>query len=289
MIIQCPECSSQFVVPDNAIPEKGRKVRCTSCRFVWFATPEAEITPEDDESVSPNAATQNDGTEDTKEETPSVEKDLSDSDAPAAPFDSELLSAINELPDNPEDLSPSSDEEERTSEILTAVAEDELIRNTIHDAPSRHSNLSDLGRYFALGLGFIIILTYIVLPHTVAHTPELLPLASALNKLPVIDGKNLTFDAVTFSYTSSDTQPELTVEGRIENPSSTTEIIPDLVVSIWDKENSLITEERFGAPDVQLASGNSTIFSYTIDWQQFAGKSPGRAYIVFDAPEFLMR
>lgn len=36
MIITCPECSARFVVPSTVFMNGGRKMRCASCKHVWF-------------------------------------------------------------------------------------------------------------------------------------------------------------------------------------------------------------------------------------------------------------
>ena len=41
MIITCPACATQFRVPDGALGSDGRKLRCSSCRHVWFEAPPA--------------------------------------------------------------------------------------------------------------------------------------------------------------------------------------------------------------------------------------------------------
>jgi len=48
MEITCPNCTTRFAVPENAVGPNGRKVRCSHCNHVWHATPEdlTEFTPE---------------------------------------------------------------------------------------------------------------------------------------------------------------------------------------------------------------------------------------------------
>ena len=50
-ILQCPECSNRFRVPADAIGAAGRKVRCASCKHVWYAQRQDLLT-EDEHSDS---------------------------------------------------------------------------------------------------------------------------------------------------------------------------------------------------------------------------------------------
>jgi|GEM_PF-2547921 len=42
MNVTCPECSTEFDVPEDALGPRGRRVRCASCRHIWFQEPVAE-------------------------------------------------------------------------------------------------------------------------------------------------------------------------------------------------------------------------------------------------------
>lgn len=40
MILQCPECYAKFKIPDGALGDAGREVRCGKCAHLWHAMPE---------------------------------------------------------------------------------------------------------------------------------------------------------------------------------------------------------------------------------------------------------
>ena len=46
MILTCPNCGTQYVVKDGAIPPEGRQVRCASCKHSWHQGPDEGAAPE---------------------------------------------------------------------------------------------------------------------------------------------------------------------------------------------------------------------------------------------------
>lgn len=63
MRLTCPNCSAQYEVPDEVIPEEGRDVQCSNCEKTWFqakypdaaeaqpAAPVAEETPAEPDPI----------------------------------------------------------------------------------------------------------------------------------------------------------------------------------------------------------------------------------------------
>ena len=56
MILTCPNCSTQYVVKDGAIPPQGRQVRCASCKHSWHQDPELVAETEAAAVAEPEAA-----------------------------------------------------------------------------------------------------------------------------------------------------------------------------------------------------------------------------------------
>ncbi len=48
MIIACPACNTRYVVPDNAIGDDGRTVRCAKCKHSWFQEAVFDLPPQNE-------------------------------------------------------------------------------------------------------------------------------------------------------------------------------------------------------------------------------------------------
>src|SRR4051794_9931165 len=61
MILTCPNCGTQYVVKDGAIPPEGRQVRCAACKHSWHQNPEEAAAPEPlaaEQAMQPEVAQQ---------------------------------------------------------------------------------------------------------------------------------------------------------------------------------------------------------------------------------------
>ena len=56
MIIQCPSCAAQFLVPTSAIGATGRTVRCSACGDQWFQDPPSATPPPEGTEGAPREA-----------------------------------------------------------------------------------------------------------------------------------------------------------------------------------------------------------------------------------------
>lgn len=54
MILSCPECSTRFMVPDDALRPAGRTVKCGKCEHRWFADPPPSIADLSDDGDDSN-------------------------------------------------------------------------------------------------------------------------------------------------------------------------------------------------------------------------------------------
>ncbi|MBV9526984.1 zinc-ribbon domain-containing protein [Sphingomonas sp.] len=52
MILTCPNCGTQYVVKDGAVPPQGRQVRCANCKHSWHQDPDPEAEPEEGEPTT---------------------------------------------------------------------------------------------------------------------------------------------------------------------------------------------------------------------------------------------
>ena len=56
MILTCPNCGTQYVVKDGAIPPEGRQVRCAACKHSWHQEPGAGEGAETEAVAAPEVA-----------------------------------------------------------------------------------------------------------------------------------------------------------------------------------------------------------------------------------------
>lgn len=85
MILTCPQCSTQFAVPPNAIKAEGRKVRCAKCKHVWHQYPvdDDQASEQTQEQEKPEVASQPDMAQAPLTDDDNLERVIDDVDSDA--------------------------------------------------------------------------------------------------------------------------------------------------------------------------------------------------------------
>jgi len=73
MILTCPNCSTQYVVKDGAIPPQGRQVRCANCKHSWHQEPEVAAEMELQPSMESASETETRGEDESLAEATMIE------------------------------------------------------------------------------------------------------------------------------------------------------------------------------------------------------------------------
>jgi predicted Zn finger-like uncharacterized protein len=251
MILTCPNCATQYVVKDGAIPPQGRQVRCASCKHSWHQEPEpadelqmgpemqpAESAAEDESFAEATMIDPSSGPE--AEERAYEEAALEEAgagvaaDEPRAPVTLEVRDY--DAPPHPEpapydEFSPFADrgsaEPGRRGPLLTILLLLALV-----------AALAAAFWFFAPGewktrLGL-----------TEATTPLELSNPPHVERTHLASGNEL-----------------LTVTGRVINPTTETHSVPPIYAQVRDRAGKVIYSWIIAPPAPSLAPGASASFN----------------------------
>ncbi len=228
MIVTCPNCTTRFLVPDDAIGSTGRRVKCGSCGHIWLAVPDNDKPPPPEPGETP---------------------------PPPPPEPPPEPPQNNDLADTP----PAGDQPKRPA----ITAERSNLPAVIE--PRRPWVVWGWVLFVVILLALPVAL-YFARPFVVETFPQTAPIYQRIDQLtsgdnPADPGPRLTIDALqSRSDQNEDGQPILIVSGVIRNPSEATIRVPPLRADIMDADGNPLQSWGFSVPHRRLAGGVEVTF-----------------------------
>jgi predicted Zn finger-like uncharacterized protein len=276
MILTCPNCGTQYVVKDSAIPPHGRQVRCASCKHSWHQDPEAapEAAPQsaaapqpgageaEEESIAEAAmidpSTGPEAEERAYEE--AVVAEAAEEQAPA-PAEGEPVVPPAEIPVVPETPPPSPPE--------TAATE----TSDFHAPPSPEVQVDDdffspfADRDYAEPRPrrpLLTILIVLLLVGAVAAAFWFLAPAEWKARLGLADAGATPLTLVTTHMDRQKLESGnelLTVAGRVINPTNESQSVPPIYAQLKTRAGKVIYSWTIAPPAPTLGPGASASFN----------------------------
>ncbi len=242
MRIICPECNAGFNVPEIAIKEAGRKLRCGKCRHEWHQMPltkqaelKMEAAPSADDSIKENADILG---HDQNSKTELAYSDLSKS---------EEMSTAEQLDQNPENPIP--------------IPSIENIRTQI----SRPKSKGPILLYVLLSLTLILPTAIIISRSTVIDFfPETSLLFDSIGLHVPVSGESLTIKNLGVWRKIDGNMEFMLIKGELFNDSQFIQPIPIIISNIEDASGRILDTTPFLTDENTLLPGDVLPFEYQI-------------------------
>ena len=296
MILTCPNCGTQYVVKDGAIPPEGRQVRCAACKHSWHQDPEepseaghaagpmeqsvgaaavAPVAPaaplarsqgsrHDSESLAEASLIEPRYGPDAEERAYEASVIEGDGDAPAVKPDGDVQAA----------LEPATQEEGALSETAQAGEQFEPrvpeargwnepgTEQASHDtfSPFADSDATELRRRSPV---LTVLMILVVVVFAAALFWFLAP-AALKSKLGITAAAATPLQLVTthMDRTPLESGNELlTVTGRVINPSAKEQDVPPIQAQLKNRSGKVVYSWTIQPPAHSLAAGASASFN----------------------------
>lgn len=248
MILTCPNCGTQYVVKDGAIPPEGRQVRCASCKHSWHQNPE-----DGDQAQAPQTEAEPEHEESVAEAT--LIEPRSGPEAEERAFEEAMVTAE---PSAPETSAPDTVEAEAAAEDWNEPPQAQAAADTYspfaaddEDSPRKRSPLTTV---------LVIALVIVAL----AAAFWFLAPADIKAKLGLAAGSGSPLALIT---THMDRQrlesgnELLTVTGRVINPTNSEQSVPPLQAQLRARTGKVVYSWTIAPPARTLAPGASASFN----------------------------
>ena len=284
MILTCPSCQKRFQVPEGALGDSGRKVKCSSCAHVWFQAPIADEAPPPQLSVVDTAAPCDTADrEDMAAETEGFRP------APTWPGDAEAEADegdVDEEVDEEGGAAAQADRDEAgDGAAVSWPSRDETDDNVVmqwpsHDDPARQpmsqfdvNSVAESSRARQRepkggGLWVMVVVLVIVIAFglyqwrdvVVRNFPQTIPAYVAAGLIAAPTSRDLKLEGVAFEVRDEGSDTVLDVTGRVVNTGGETRQLPRLRGELLDADGQVVSFWVFTADAPILGPGEATAF-----------------------------
>ena len=284
MILSCPNCGTQYVVKDGAIPPEGRQVRCAACKHSWHQDPENAAEPETATEVEADRTFPNEAAEETAPELSSDGTGHAEEADQAPPDEDESLAEATLI-------EPRSGPEAEQRAYDEAVIEDGVTKDTpsavgyisaeapvepaaktsdwnepptaeaVPDTFSPFAEDSEVERRRSPVAAVLVILLIIVVAAALFWFLAPVTLKAKLGITPAA-ATPLQLVTTHMDRTPLESGNELlTVTGRVINPSAKEQDVPPIQAQLKDHQGKVVYSWTIQPPAHSLSAGASASFN----------------------------
>lgn len=267
MILTCPDCGTQYVVKDGAIPPEGRQVRCAACKHSWHQEPEnAEESEQESEgsvSADPATAKQADAEDEESLAEATLIEPRSGPEAEQQAYEEAVMEGDEEAAATPaEAAGPPPTEQAAAAEPSSIDWKEPPHAEAAPDMFSPFAAADEVPpRRPNTGLTIITIVATVVI---IAALIWFLAPASVKARLGLASADPSPLQLVT---THMDRRPLesgqelLTITGRVINPSMKEQSVPAIQAQLKNKAGKIVYRWTIQPPARSLAAGSSASFN----------------------------
>lgn len=220
MLLECPNCGTNFKVPAQALGEVGRTVRCSQCAFEWFAE------PRDLKDGTAPAPLHHEHTEEESAHIPADEV------APEE-FDEDILSALGAMDNSAEEALARRAERRKSGDI---------------SAPPRSSALVPALAALAASILLFVFAALLYFQQTF----ESIGLAGLYDTLGMSQPEDVKFTTITAGKLIAK-RTAYVIQGNVVNTGKKSTTIPTLQVRLVDEAGSELRAWEFEQSGVMKA------------------------------------
>ncbi len=256
MIVNCPNCNASYEVNPDIIPTNGRKLRCSSCREVFWCNPHDIENPTqklDDVVLNTSKESETDTNENYEEQyseelhnaevSNTLVEETDNSSSFVSADNDEFIDNVN-MQDIFQRLSLQSEEISLHEQNMNPL---QKIINKISVTIGWHKKTNRITILVVLGLLVILGLLYFRIEIT-RKAPFMNVIYSSIGMDAIIPGEGLEFRNVTRREYELDDIPHMEIKGFIDNPTNR-EIYAELLhVEVLDVDGNIIQQQNDATP-----------------------------------------